>query len=342
MSASISLPLPVFVDLPPLAAVVCFEPERAFLTRTIQDLRAGGLVDVLLVDNSETDLGRSTTDAVALAQGVELHRAPANVGVAEAQNRALSIARGRGYRYLLLLDQDSRLSNESIAELISAVKRLAEQGRRVAAVGPTLVDSRNGFVFPFVRVGFVRMRRFWPQPRESTACDMLISSGCLLDLHAVDDIGEMDAAFFIDYVDVEWCARARSRGFELYGLADAKMEHTIGRGCMRIMGRGIPVPMPYRHYYLTRNAVLLGRKPYLSWRWRLHLIYRVTAQLVLFTLLAAPRTERFAWMMRGILDGLRGRAGRLGRSSPLPATGWVETSPGPSLLKAEAQDQLAK
>lgn len=163
----------------------------------------------------------------------------------------------------------------------------------------------------FVRLGRLRMKRL-ARSTEPVSCDMLISSGCLIAIDALAEIGLMDAALFIDYVDMEWCTRARKAGYEVVGLPDVTMSHRLGEGQVRVAGRDISVHTPMRSYYLVRNALLFARKAHLNWRWRAHLVYRAVGHLALFSLLLPDRLERTRWMLLGALDGVLGRSGRLG------------------------------
>lgn len=299
-----------------LAVVVSYEPDASLLGALASYMQKEDDVDVLIVDNSETPAGRRTAAAVAQNLGVECVLNPVNLGVAEAQNIGMRIGIERGYTYALLLDQDSCFEEGAIARLIAAHERLSGRGERVAAVGPVYFDARNGLGFPFVRLNRLRMKKLYPDADDTEVqCDLLISSGCLVSLEAVRCIGVTDSSFFIDYVDFEWCTRARAAGFKVYGIPAARMTHRIGTGSFKLLGRMIVVHPPIRHYYLIRNALLFARKPYLSGRWRMHLVYRALAQILLFVVLSPKRAERTRWMMRGLFDGLRGRGGRLGGPS---------------------------
>ena len=83
-----------------------------------------------------------------------------------------------------------------------------------------------------------------------------------------DEIGPFDTQFFIDYVDIEWCSRARAKGFELHGVPASHMEHSVGEGVLRVLGRRLPVHAPQRQYYLVRNARLFARKRQVPMRGR--------------------------------------------------------------------------
>ncbi len=57
---------------------------------------------------------------------------------------------------------------------------------------------------------------------------------------------------------------------------------------------------------------MFARKPYLSLRWRLHLITRALALFAIYAGTCAPRLERARWLGLGLWHGLIGRGGRLG------------------------------
>lgn len=300
-------------DLLPIAVtavIVAYEPDRDALMRLVESLQS--LSAVVIVDNSESESGIASSSAVALAYGCQVIRNPRNLGVAEAQNIGIRAARNDGSKYVLLLDQDSILEHDALAALVCEFESLRERGERVAAVGASHVDPRNSSRYPFVRLRHVRMTKIWPDAGSSVECDMLISSGCLISLEALAEIGEMDSQLFIDYVDFEWCRRAVAKGYKVFAVADARMHHTIGDHSFRALGRSFNLHSPVRQYYFIRNALLFMRQRYLSMRWRAHLLYRVVGQLALFGLFAPGRVRRTGWMLRGLFDGLRGRGGRLG------------------------------
>ena len=311
-----------------LATIVSYEPERDGLAQLVGTLSSQG-IDVLIVDNSESEAGRVSAHAVAQAFAVGYIGNPFNIGVAAAQNVGLRTARKGGFTHVLLLDQDSSMQMQIVDQLVAAFVSLQDAGHAVAAVGPSLIDPRSGHRAPFPRLRHVRMEKRVPQPGECVECDVLISSGCLISLAAVDRVGLLDEGLFIDYVDFEWCVRAQSRGFKVFGVADAVLSHTIGDSPIRVLGRVISLHAPLRNYYFIRNGLLFLRKPYLSLRWRAHLLYRVAAQFVLFGCLCPQRLQRIGWMLRGLKDGLLGRTGRLGGPAGLKPLRpqWKVTQP---------------
>ena len=49
-----------------------------------------------------------------------------------------------------------------------------------------------------------------------------------MHLDALASIGAMKESYFIDNIDLEWCFRAKSKGYELIGTDQAVLYHAIG------------------------------------------------------------------------------------------------------------------
>lgn len=135
----------------------------------------------------------------------------------------------------------------------------------------------------------------------------------LISTKAIEAIGEMDEDLFIDHVDTEWCLRARFRGFRLFGVCSALLEHDLGEDALKVwFGRWRQVHRhkAFRYYYIFRNTVLLARRGYTPIRWMLFEIWRLLGLIAIFGLLGRGRGEHFKMMMKGLRDGLHGVAGR--------------------------------
>lgn len=293
-----------------LACIVTYEPDRDDLAELIQELLAVIGLRVVLIDNSESEAAIRKVRSIAQCAGIPAVSNCENRGIAHAHNQAVKLATSLGCVRLLLFDQDSYITTTSVERLHMALDELLAKGKKVAAVGALLVDRQDGHQAPFVRLsGIFRMTRVVHGSNQEVKCDLVISSGSLFSVSAFSEIGLFDEQLFIDYVDIEWCVRARSLGFEVFGVPAAEMSHSIGNGVLHILGRRLPVHSPARQYYLVRNALLFARKPYLPVRWRLHLLFRAAAQFTIFSCFCAPRLERVRWLGLGLWHGIRGQSG---------------------------------
>ena len=287
--------------------VVTYRPDPEGLRALLGALQ--GQVDAtVLVDNSGVGQPRSVAGVLP---GVTILRQPSNLGLAMAQNIGIAWARERGYPYVLFLDQDSLPGNGMVQALLRACVRLEAAGR-VAAVGPRFHDLREDCDAPFVRIGFPFNQKLRCGPGNATVrCDFLISSGALIPMAVLDRVGDMDASLFIDNVDLEWAFRARSMGYSLHGVCGATMHHRLGDSRATLpLGLGqVTVHGPLRLYYIMRNRVRLYRMAHTPRVWVAQDLPRVLVKLFLFGILIAPRLRNLRFMLRGLLDGWRGRVG---------------------------------
>lgn len=297
-----------------VAVVVTYRPDVEG-TEVLLRALAPQVDRVVLVDNGSpsgtVDRLRTALDAV----DGELVPLGTNRGIAEAQNLGVDRARELGARSVLLSDQDSVPAPDMVERLVDGLARARAEHGRVAAVGPVTVDERNaGAALLFAD------RRWGPRRAVVPATDgalvpatFLIASGCLVDVAALDEVGGMNAAWFIDHIDLEWGLRARRAGYGLYGVVGAHLGHALGDRVQRIPGRerDVHIHSPVRNYYMARNTVLLVRSGLLPVAWRLGYAAWITKYTGFYVLAVAPRLRRAGLLLRGLADGLRGRTGPL-------------------------------
>lgn len=294
------------------AVVVTWQPDPDALGLVLKRLRPQ-VDELILVDNSERAEDRAHARRLAVEFRCESIEVGFNSGIAQAQNLGIAQALSHGAQYLLLFDDDSDPADDLVARLRSGL--LAEQaaGRRVAAVGPRVHDIRDDTaVLAFIDT-VLGPRRASTQPgQEAMPAAFLVASGCLIDAHALRQIGPMREDLFIDHVDLEWALRARRAGWTLLVLHDVPLRHRLGERTLRpwpLRRRSVHVHAPVRNYYLVRNTLLLLRGRLMPIGWRAgYLIW--LAKFALFNALCvAPRWPRALWIARGLRDGLFGRSG---------------------------------
>lgn len=293
--------------------VVTYEPDITLLERVLAAIRPQ-VDQVLVVDNG------SVTGFISWsrlnARWVEIIDIGENLGVGAAQNQGIVWAKAKGFSHVLFLDQDSIPGTAMVRNLIAASMYLDRYKGPVAAVGPRIVDARTGKDFPFINFGSLSVkRRICQQPfaGKYVLTDFLISSGMLVSLSVFERVGMMEEGFFIDSVDLEWCFRARSQGFALYGVCDAELRHSLGDQVIHFwLGRSVNI---YRHsslrqYYMMRNRILLYQKSYSPRSWVVQDIFRFLFKLIILVLFLPQRLGNIRMTLNGIRDGLRGKMGR--------------------------------
>lgn len=294
------------------AVVVTHQPDA----RTGACVRAlePQLATVILVDNGSTSDRLKALEALR-TEKVRLLALGQNLGIGAAHNAGIAAARESDATHVLLMDQDSVAAPDMVRRLLEAEAILLAKGENVGALGPAYHDARLSKTWPFYR-----MSRFGVRPRdcageETVACDFLISSGTLARNSVLDEVGGMNEDYFLEHVDTEWSLRVRHRGYRLFGVCAARMDHTLGDQTIAVpgLGRSVQLYQPYRHYYLFRNALLLWRERYAPLPWKLNEVQRLLKRLLFFSLFAPPRAERLYFMLLGLWHGSLGRTGPLRR-----------------------------
>ena len=293
------------------AVVITYQPELVALFENMQSCRLQ--VDhLILVDNGSDKKTQENIVRFSEKIGCEVLLLIENLGVAAAQNLGIAKARAAMCGFVLLLDQDSSPRPGMVRALSRTLVEMSSQGIPVAAVGPRLVDRRTGESMPFVCIGLLGVTRHVYKPGNalSIATDFLISSGMMIPLSMLDKVGLPEEGLFIDNVDLEWCFRARSMGYRLFGVGDAVMEHAVGDRVTKLGRRVIYRHSPLRQYYMMRNRIVLYQRSYSPWGWVVQDFIRLLFKFTVFSLFFSPRRQNIHMMSMGIKDGIRNKLGK--------------------------------
>lgn len=279
---------------PKVAAVVLSYKPDAGIIGNIDEL-AKQAERVYVVNNSPDD--SATADVLAPLTGrdsVVVLDQDGNVGVAAGFNSGMRQALADGFDYVWIFDQDSTVSDGMLAALLTAFE---QPGAPVAIAGPALRAEETGHLYDGESSSGIR---------DQVA---LISSGALFAREALDEIGLHDERLFIDYVDHDISLRARRAGFRIVKVYDTVLDHRFGASVpSTFLGRRIYLSnySPMRHYYMTRNRVIMVRRYGLG-RWFWDDAAYATKAWIKVVLCEKDRGVKIGAALRGAFAGLRFR-----------------------------------
>lgn len=195
--------------------------------------------EVIVVDNGSGD-GSAERAELGFPQ-LSMIRNPHNLGFAPAANQGIRAARGEK---VLLLNSDVAVSDNAIGE----VALFLDHRPRAGIVGCCLVNEDGSYqksagrnrnvgheaaekVLQFGlrhRVGFLcrlEERRLLRAPRPVA----WVSGAFLMARRAlIEEIGLLDEGFFLYFEDIDWCARARTAGWQVLYHPHWRVVHTGG------------------------------------------------------------------------------------------------------------------
>ncbi len=284
------------------AVLVSFHPDARLPARVAAvTAQTGGMV---IVDNGS---GAGTLEMLrelaAANRAIEVIENRANLGVARALNLGAARAAERGFTWLLLLDQDSDVAPDLVQALFETRAAFPDP-ERLAIVGAGFVEPARGHHAGTGDDGLP------PWEEVETA----ITSGSLLSIATYRRIGAFRDELFIDYVDTDYCRRARAAGYAIATTRRPLMSHAIGAPAahrwlwFEKWTRNHSVD---RQYYIARNDTVMlreaGRYPHGAWALKSLARRLRSAKRVL--LYEDAKARKLAALGQGWWDGLRGRLG---------------------------------
>jgi GT2 family glycosyltransferase len=182
-----------------------------------------GDVEIVIVDNHSPVCRLARR--LRRWRSVSLRRWKQNRGFARAVNEGCRLSQGN---WILLLNPDVTIGPAFIEDAINRAERSFAGNSRAGVIGfglrnsdgshqlstgdfPTLAATLSGLLLPRARRKYVRQ----PLDQRSlvawvTGCCWMVKRACL------EDVGGLDESFFLYYEDVDFCRRARQRGWSTW------------------------------------------------------------------------------------------------------------------------------
>ena len=221
--------------------VILYHPDIKQLSENINTYVLG-LKQLYIYDNSEIQTPGIDAALHNLHPCIKYHFFNSNEGIAKRLNQAVEAAMQSQYDYLLTMDQDSSFKPGDFEKY----KSLIQKGDyiKVAQFGincqPLITMSSE-------------------QPQEALT---LITSGSILNLSLVKNLGDFNEDLYIDFVDAEFSYRVVQHGLINLMFSNILLNHALGK---LVLGRSLMtfkkslriIHAPIRAFYITRNGLLL-------------------------------------------------------------------------------------
>mgnify|MGYP000424579024 CR=1 FL=1 len=290
--------------------------DTAACLESLADLTYRNL-DVVLVDNGSTD--DSLARLRSAFETVDVVANETNRGFGGGMNAGIDVALERDYDYVWILNNDTVFPDTGVLETLVAGIGSSDDAGMISPVimrypetdivwfRQGCIDSRSYNAYHRSRDDPILDMRLTDEAADEQLCHRSLTNNdyiplacTLIDTDLVRDIGPLDESFFLYYEDAEFSVRARRAGYELLTHNEATIYHRVG---------GSTDTDVTAKYYTERNRLLFVSR-YYSFRpsfvivsiWRL--ILPVVYHLV------KRNFENVHALVRGTIDGVRGRTGR--------------------------------
>ena len=255
----------------------------------------------MIVDNYSTDGTQEYLDSIKVSN-ITVIKNEKNYGIAQALNRGVEFAEKSGYQWVLTMDQDSMISENMISEMRKVYSLLSKQDMlQVVSLAPIILYEGNDFA-----ASSTTSERYY----EKIA---VITSGNLVKISAIKEIGGYEEKLFIDSVDFDFCLKLKEKGFKILVCNNAIMNHSLGdRIEKNIFGRKyyINLHSPIRKYYISRNHIYITKKYFTSNKWFCFKKNIFFLGFILQTIIyEEEKLANMKIIVEGISDGIKERFG---------------------------------
>lgn len=290
------------------AIVVTYFPDLSHLKIFLKELNTQ-FDGVVVVDNGSTNC-EELANLCSSYRSIKLILNNENLGIGAAQNIGINFSLSKHMTHVVLFDQDSMIFTGFVPQMLNAAKRLVENGICIGALGPRLIDQTTGNTIPFITFKHGMKKRVSVMHDDQIIeCFSLLSSGTMISQSAIQSVGLINENLFLEYVDVEWGARARALGLISFGVASTKLLHNLGDQRINIGPIIVPLHSPVRHYYTMRNAIAMQKLSYIPRYWKYYDAARTVRGFFTFALFNPPRIEQIKYMVIGLYHGYLGKSG---------------------------------
>lgn len=213
----------------------------------------GTKVDNLYINEIEKELMKE--------QETHFLKLEKNEGLATAQNKGIKLCTSLSNEFIFFFDQDTILPNNYISIMEkSFLDYEANYNEKLGILAPNYFDRNTK---EYAQYAFLTDKSYEDRifnNEKYMEVSFVISSGSMMRMSVINEIGTYIDDFFIDQIDTEYSLRMKKSGYKIIATSEVLLNHTIGdREKKKLFGLTIKPNhhSELRKYYIFRNGKVL-------------------------------------------------------------------------------------
>lgn len=244
-----------------------------------------------IIDNSEDDVIRFKDD-----KKIKYIKYSTNQGIAKALNKGAQLAIKEKFKWLLTLDQDSKIDDDMISKMKDYI--IKHDMSKIGVISP--YHDING-------------RIEYSKDVEETL--EIMTSGNIINLDVFSKVNGFKEWLFIDCVDTEYYMNLNKHGYKVIRLNNVIMKHNLGNLEIHKLGKkefDCYNHNPLRRYYIIRNNLYLNEmyKDVFPDECK-HLLRVQRGQVKRILLFEKHKIAKLKMMLKGYIDYKKKRKGKI-------------------------------
>ena len=259
------------------AGITIFNPKKEDI-KNINEIYSSFFDKVYIYNNSKKMMYEFKENIFFVSEGV-------NDGLGIACDCLCNIAKKDGFDYIMLFDQDSRISQENLTNIVKFIEKKEVEA---AIYSPQIIYNDNTKV----------------DKKGYKYIDWCITSGSVIDLHMYGDKYKFDINYFIDRLDRDLCKQVVNSNKKICQVNSSVLLQQLGEKSKK----GKTMHSANRHYYISRNRLYYNNKYKVKW---LITIMQVLKHIVRVIINENDKIEKIKMINKGINDYKKDRMGKL-------------------------------
>jgi rhamnosyltransferase len=258
------------------SVIILYNPDIKVHERI--DLISNECDKVIVVVNSDINF---FSRSGKFKKNVQFNYLESNIGLAKALNIGIKeCLKDLNCNYICLFDQDTTPPKNSIKHI---VEKFNISDEKIAAIGHSL-DYRKDLE-KFVEV------------------EDILTSGTIVPRNVLENVGLMDETLFIDYLDYEWCLRAKASKYKIYSATEQVLDHKLGDESLNFVFFKKPFHLNnIRHYYIIRNALILINRSYIPLIWKVKHFVKTVYRIPIYIIYSKDKAKKAILIFQAIKD----------------------------------------
>lgn len=271
--------------------IVVYYPDELVLKSKLARLKNS--FEVVVVDNTPTSMRIVSDCSFAY---IPLNK---NTGIAKAQNEGIAFLQKKNCTHIVFFDQDSDWTSLYVESVVAEYIRISEFRTDLFLLGPRVINESDGEEYRSVVHKDVESDKGFVYKRE------IISSGSCLQVSKLEKTGLLDEAFFIDFVDFEYCWRAEMLGLVCGITNGVTLRHKVGQKDIKFpFGYSVIISSPFRYYYQYRNHLWLCKRRYVPLQWKVNTGIKHFLRILYFPFVVKGWVQIEKNIIKGIIHGI--------------------------------------
>lgn len=240
------------------ALIVTYNPDLDMLLRNILAIKQQ-VDQVMIVDNGSKNIKEIKNIAIKNdLSDLQIVALEINKGIAQALNVGIGVFATKKFKWVMTLDQDSIIADDTINILKGTDEYLSSQ---TAILAPEFINREQESLIDVHNNSENRDKVFSIIERDD-----VITSGSLTNISAWQIVGGFDDQLFIDMVDYDFNQRLLGLGYKVYQVQGLYFEHSLGEGVKQtIFQKILFINKPTDHstmrtYYWYRNQIIFIKR----------------------------------------------------------------------------------